>query len=367
MKSGISITQMAERLEKINEAKKDFVAPTKALVMLPDAKTIRVGNQTEGTVTAHAERQLAAKLEIPVHFYDRLRDNHPDLLAHNVTQLFQREPKKVMVRTLDEGKGARIRAILSDRYRPLDNYDLFKAVAPTLISAGAQIASCEITETKMYIKAMAPWLTRELPLPAGMEWGKGHNRVIRKVIGSVVISGSDVGAGKVNIQPGSWEEACTNMAIFREEGFAKLHIGKAYGDDESVSQYLSNETREKSDSAIWSAANDILKATLDGRVMDNIVAKLLAARGDALEGNLVDVVEVFAEKNRFSEPEKKSLLDRLVEAGEPTRYGLQWAVTRLAGDESVVTDYDRATELERLGGQIIELAPTEWRQIAKAA
>lgn len=367
MKTGISITQMAELLQKQMEAKKDFVAPTKSLLMLDDAKTIRVGSSTEGKVTNFAERQLAAKLEIPVTYYDRLRDNHPALLAHNVNTLFQREPKKVMVRTLDDGQGARVRAILSDRYRPLDNYDLFRTVAPQLIEAGAQIESTQITETKMYIKALAPWLDREVPLPPGMAWGQGHNQVVRRVMGSVVISGSDVGAGKVNIQPGIYELACTNMAIFREEGFAKLHIGKAYGDDENVTQYLSNETREKADEAVWMAARDILKATLEGKVMDNIVAKMVAARGDKLEGNLVDVVEVFATKNRFSDNEKKSLLDHLVAAGEPTRYGLQWAVTRLAGDDGVVTDYDRATELERLGGSIIELPQHEWRTIAKAA
>jgi len=89
-------------------------------------------------------------------------------------------------------------------------------------------------------------------------------------------------------------------------------------------------------------------------------------REDVINSSLVDVVEVFAEKNRFSEAESKSLLDRLVEAGEPNRFGLQWAVTRLAGDEQIVTDYDRASELERLGGQVIELPATEWRAIAGA-
>jgi hypothetical protein len=367
MKTGMSLTQMAETLEKQLNAKKDFTAPSKALVMSNDAKTIRVGTMIEGVVTNHAERQLAAKLEIPVAFYDRLKTAHPDLLAHNVNQLFQREPKKMLVRTLDEGNGpAKVRAFLSDRYRPLDNYDLAQAVIPTLIESGAQVVSTELTETKMYIKALAPNLEREIPLPPGMEWGKGHNSVIRRVMGSVIISGSEVGAGKVNIQPGAWERACTNMMIFREESFAKLHIGKAYGDDETVSQFLSDETRRTSDAAIWLAARDTLKATLDGKIMDVNVQKMLAARGDKIEANLVDVVEVFAQKNRFTDPERKSLLDRIMESGEPTRYGLQWAVTRLAGDDDVVTSYDRATELERLGGEIIELQPSEWRQISTA-
>ena len=47
-----------------------------------------------------------------------------------------------------------------------------------------------------------------------------------------------------------------------------------------------------------------------------------------------------------------------------TRYGLQWAVTRLAGETN---DYDRATELERLGGQVIELPKTDWQRIIEEA
>lgn len=367
MKTGMSLTQMAETLEKQLHAKKDFNAPSRALTMLNDAKTVRVGTIIEGVVTPHAERQLAAKLEIPVAFYDRLKEKHPDLLAHNVNQLFQREPKKMLVRTLDEGKGpAKVRAFLSDRYRPLDNYDLAQAVIPALIDAGAKVVSSELTETRMYIKALAPWLDREVPLPVGMEWGKGHNRVIRRVMGSVNISGSEVGAGRVIVQPGAYEDACTNMMIFGESGFAKLHIGKATGDDETVTQFLSDEARKAADAAVWLAVRDTLKATLDGRIMDATVEKLLAARGDQIQANLVDVIEVFSEKNRFSETERKTLLEHMIEAGEPTRYGLQWAVTRLAGNEEVVTDYDRATELERLGGQIIELSPTEWRSISTA-
>jgi hypothetical protein len=48
---------------------------------------------------------------------------------------------------------------------------------------------------------------------------------------------------------------------------------------------------------------------------------------------------------------------------ELTRYGLIQAVTRASQE---VEDYDRATELEQLGGQILELAPGQWRTIAEA-
>ncbi len=32
-----------------------------------------------------------------------------------------------------------------------------------------------------------------------------------------------------------------------------------------------------------------------------------------------------------------------------------------------VDDYDRATELEAVGGKLIELAPGDWKELARAA
>ena len=66
----------------------------------------------------------------------------------------------------------------------------------------------------------------------------------------------------------------------------------------------------------------------------------------------------------LSQEEQGGLLRHLVDSGEMSKYGLQWAVTRLSQD---VVDYDRASDLERLGGQVIELAQNEWEVLAKAA
>ena len=47
-----------------------------------------------------------------------------------------------------------------------------------------------------------------------------------------------------------------------------------------------------------------------------------------------------------------------------SQWGLVNAVTRYSQD---VDNYDRATELETLGGKIVDLKPTEWQPIAEAA
>lgn len=360
MKTAKSITELAQEIERQRDSKHDYLVESSAASMSDDAKVIAVEGAGNFGITQHAKRQLAAKLDIPLGYFERLAESHPDLLATNVNTLFKREPSRSMVRTLD----GNVRAFLSDRFRPLDNFDLADAVLPVIVQSGAKVESCEITETRMYIKCLLPWLDRELPVPEGLKMGVGHNFFLRRIIGAVTITNSEVGAGALSINPGVFERQCTNLAVFKDEGFGKMHVGKKADGSDPVSKYLSDSTKRLADAAVWAQVRDVVQATMDGKVMDSIVAKLIAARGDEIVGSPAKVVEVFAKRSGLNEEEKGGLLKHLVGSGEMTRYGLQWAVTRLAGD---VADYDRASELERLGGQVIELPRNDWEVLAKAA
>lgn len=359
MKTAKTLTELAAEIERQAAAKHDYVADTTA-IHVDDGLRMVVPGAGEFEITQHARKQLAAKLDIPVSYFDRLAQKHPALLATNINTLFEREPQRNMLRTLD----GNVRAVLSDRYRPLDNHDLADAVLPAIVQSGAQVASCEITEQRMYIKLLMPWLDRELPMPAGLKMGVGHNIFVRKIIGAVTISNSEVGAGAIAINPGIFERQCTNLAVFKDEGYGKMHVGKRADADQAITKYLTDETKRLSDAAVWAQVRDVVKAAMDGRVMDEIVAKMVEARGDVITADPAKVVEVFSKKQGFNEAEKGGLLRHLVNSGEMTRYGLQWAVTRLSQD---VESYDRASELERLGGQIIELPRNDWKVLAEAA
>ena len=54
----------------------------------------------------------------------------------------------------------------------------------------------------------------------------------------------------------------------------------------------------------------------------------------------------------------------MIEGGDTSQYGLLNAVTAYSQD---VSDYDRASELEELGGKIVDLTEAEWKPIAMAA
>lgn len=358
MKQGISITDLAVEIERQAEAKHDYIADHSALSVTEDGK-LRVMGVGHFGLNNHARRQLAAKLDIPLAYFDRLSEKHPDLLSHSCNTLLSRESGRSMVRTLD----GEARGLMSDRYRPLDNYDLGNAVLPVIMQSGARVESCQITDTRLYIKLILPWLDRELPVPQGLKMGVGHNWFIRKVTGAVTISNSEVGAGTLAISPGIFEPQCTNLATYKDDGFAKMHIGKKAASDDPVAKWLSDDTKRIEDAAVWARVRDVLTATMDGRVIDGICERMTEARTDLITGDPAKVVEVFGKKNGLSEVERGGLLRHLGNAGEMNRYGLQWAVTRLAQD---VESYDRASDLERLGGGVIELARNDWQALLAA-
>jgi hypothetical protein len=76
------------------------------------------------------------------------------------------------------------------------------------------------------------------------------------------------------------------------------------------------------------------------------------------------VVELSSRKLGLLESEGKSVLKHLIEGGDVSRFGLYNAITRMSQD---VESYDRATELERIGAQVIELPKADWRVLAEAA
>ncbi len=112
MKTGKTLTQLAQELERQSTTKKDFLANTSALEMTPVGELALESDTThEFPITDHAHTQIAARLDIPAKYYNRMRNEALPLLAANVNEWFHSKPERRMVRTLD----GRMRAFLSDR------------------------------------------------------------------------------------------------------------------------------------------------------------------------------------------------------------------------------------------------------------
>ena len=289
-----------------------------------------------------------------------MRKEAPELLGRNVKEWFDRYPAQRLVRVLDETN----RAFLSNSYRPLENYDLAEAVLPTLLDNQLVIMSCEITERRLYIKAVDPRITRDVP--SGKKIGDGSHVFFDTCSPAIIISNSEVGYGRLSVESGIFTKVCTNLATIAKGGLKRTHIGakhSALDNVENIDNLLTSETRKATDKAIWLQVRDVVKGAFDEAVFTARCQTLGGMADDKIGDDVVKTVELTAKKFGLSDLVAGHVQRHLIEGGDLSRYGLFNAVTRTAQDQD---SYDDASDLERLGGKIIELNKSEWRELAAA-
>ena len=352
MKAGKILQELAMELDRQQAVKKDMIVDMGALSMDPGDTGLAL-QVTGGSMAAQygindiAHRQIGQTLKIPALYYDRMRTEYPELLAQNVNGWFARTPDtKRMLRTMD----GTARALLSDRYRRIDNFEVASAVLPIISGMdGASVESCELTESRMYLKVVNPRVTAEVK--------KGDI-----VQAGIIISNSEVGMGSVNVSPLVYRLVCSNGMIAQDGAVRKYHVGRANEGGEDFSIYR-NETIEADDKAFLMKLEDSVKAAVDQARFAAIVDKMREATEATMEAKVVpQVVELASKEYGITEAEGKGILGHLIAGGDLSLYGLANAVTRQAQD---VESYDRSTELEATGYKIITMAPALWRSLTR--
>lgn len=365
MKEGRSLVELAQEIERRRVAKQDYLAPTQALKMVdrgPQGVGLELGGNDVFDVNKVAHNQIAEYTGIPARYYQKMQEDAPDLLATNVNRWFDKYPAVKMVRTLDRGA----RAFLSDKFRTdMENEDFAEAVLPVVQDLGLDIMSCEITDTRLYIKAVDPRVSRELA-KASARFGDGGHTIVRCLAPAVTISNSEVGLGALSIQGGTFDRWCSNLASFGERSMKQAHVGvrQTLGEGELYAM-LSDKTKRLDSAALWSRVRDIVRGVFDAAKFESLCQKIEGTQADRIESDdVVRVIEKVTKRFDINDGEGKSVLKHLIETGELSRFGISNAITRMAQD---VDSYDRATELERIGAKVIELPKSEWKALATAA
>tara|TARA_R110000868_G_scaffold187780_4_gene430354 strand:+ start:3371 stop:4432 length:1062 start_codon:yes stop_codon:yes gene_type:complete len=353
MKTGKSLSALAAEIDRQSSAKRDFVAATRSLEMIVNdegAPALAVPGVGAFGLNGHAGGQLANHLDIPKRYFDKMSATAPALLADNINVWLKREDAKSrrMIRTLDGGA----RAFLSDRYQPFDNDLVAGAALETLQEAAPDmvIQSADLTPTKLYIKASFPSIQREVKKGDVVESG-------------VVISTSEVGAGAVDVAPFSTRLVCLNGMKHTAFGARRNHVGRVVGGQDGA-EIFATDTLRADVKAFLLRLRDVIRSTVDPVQFAAIVSQMADAAAQPIVGDVVQVVEVTAKRLALSEGEKSGVLRHLIQGGDLSRWGLANAVTRAAED---CTDYDRASDLEALGGRIVEMPQASWREISQAA
>ena len=342
MKTGRELQDVIIELQRQQEAKRDYISPASSLALQSDGRTLRMAEK-EFTTTDLFHRQVASSLSIPTKYYDLMQAQKPALLAENVNAWFADRDQNYMVRSL----GGMARALLSDRYRRIDNLEVACAVLPLFAGVpGMEVKSCEVTAHKLYVKVVD---TRREAVCVGdaVQFG-------------VVVSNSEVGLGAVSVQPLVYTLACTNGMIVNSLGERKTHVGRAAKGLDDGWEVLSDEAAEAEDRAFLLRLRDVTNAAFDEAKQQMIIGRLEEAAGAKITGKVVDVVELTGKEYGLSSLEQDGVLRYLIEGGDLSLYGLSNAVTRYSQD---VESYDRASTLEGIGWQMATMGQSKWKEM----
>ena len=342
MKQGRSLLELGKELQRQRLNRQDFLADTRTLEMetTPYSSTLHLsleGNTYGFGIGELAHQQIATRLNIPWRYYAKMKSYAPDLLDQNVNRWFNQNPERRMIRVLD----GKVRAFLSDRYRRLDNLELCAAVLPVIQEMpGSQVESCEVTPTHLYIKVVNRRVKAEVKVGDVVQAG-------------FVVSNSEVGLGSLRVEPLVFRLVCKNGLICKDLAQKKYHVGRQVNaSDDSAYELYSEATLAQDDRAFFMKVQDVVRAAVDEAKFMLTVEKMRESTQIPLKHDPVKSVELLADKFQLTENERGDILRQLFMGADNSHYGLVNAVTAAS---KIAKSYERATDLERIGGEILSL------------
>jgi len=356
MLAGKTLHELALELDRQNNAKQDFLLDTRDLIMDADESgaVLSMNNRKTGEVTLLgvneiAHSQIGTELGIPKSYYEKMRDQNPALLAENVNAWFANEPKVRMVRTLTTpDTGSRYaRAFVSDRYLRIDNADIFETIYPILKDLDVSFESQEVTDQRMYIKVVNKRITKEVKPGDYVQSG-------------LLITNSEVGMGTVTIQPLLYRLVCTNGMIVNDMktgATRRRHVGRRNILSDDFILYA-DDTLKADNRALMLKIRDTIQHSLDEVHFTNLVDMMhQATELQITTDHIPEMVQLASSDFGFTKKEGEGILNHLIREGDLSLYGFSNAVTRYAQD---VASYDRSTELESIGYNILTMSPRKW-------
>ena len=321
-----------EVLHQINtDVPADYVAAGPQLTwnIQDDNLRLGLGNHDLG-VHAHALGQACGKVSLPIRYARDLESIHgwgQDLLAHNLNELYQRNDKRHLIRSVH----GEARGILSDKYKRLDSRPIVEAFAQEVAQYGAIPIEGYALDTKIAIKALLPTVFEPV-----------ENEIM--AIG-MVLQNSDFGNGALSLRLFLLRLWCTNYAI-ANECLRKVHLGGRLPDNIEFSQ----KTIDLETEVVTSAMRDIVRSSLAEDKVERLMQGVRAAHEAKVSGT---AVAKFL-KDHFNKTEAQQITETFngaeIEMLPPgqNRWRLSNAISWIAGQTE---DEGRRLEMQQVAGK----------------
>lgn len=371
MKQSMSLQDLFDKVMRQSRAKRDLLADTSTglrMVQMPDTGALAIvtlngGEQLERfDITRTAHDQIAEWLDMPRKYYDRVMNDHRDLLCQNVNTLFEREPGMRMVRTLD----GKVRAFLSNRYRRLDNDAVLQHSLPAILNQSSGVPANKVlrsyigdNDMRIAVVFTDPALQQTIGVTKD-----GNPDIINP---GFELSNSETGKGSLKFRGFFYRGYCDNGCIwsFGDEDFSmqRNHVGGKLAAN-MLGEILSDEAKQADDRALILAIRDCMKAIGTVEVAQKLGDALRAARNSGAPKHIVAAVSVLANEVGLTEGESNDVLRNLIADADFSRYGMLNAVTAVANADE--TTQERAFELEAAGNQILNFSQASWDAVVNA-
>jgi len=348
-RTNFSLTELASELERQKKNRYDIIVPSNNLIVVNDGDKIKMDvPQVDGTTKQHnitnwAHNQISNKTGIPKRYYDKMREEGKlDLLADNINT-WMPDKEKRMVRVLDNN----VRALLSSRYRVIDNYDImmlsleqFKYMMNKK-NISIDIKSQNLTETNLYIKATSPDLTGEV--------FKFRNKT-EPVHGGIIIQNSEVGAGSFQVKPFINVLVCQN-GLIGEHAFKRVHIGRDRG---TGFVNWSEDTQRLEDETLWAKIRDMIQSTFNPEIFHKWMDEINEVSTIEVEKPSKAIDNVIKHYN-INKGMKDDLLNQFAKE-TPTQWGVSMAMTQVA---QKTDSYEDQIKMEKIGADLLKKEATK--------
>jgi hypothetical protein len=366
-----SLMELDAELREQKERQADLIVPARDLwsrngsVLVRDAG-VPVFSDT-GMTTQHLnlspspvfDEGLSGKLSLPRAYVRTLRESgRTDILDNMINRTLHgnedipsavADDRKFMVRTFTAAKENGVgyaRALLSNSYKPIDNWDVLNAVIMGMTAAGLDahvVRQADLTDRRMYVKivvpevqALAPNLLRNYVSPYSRNRGADNPTVFA----GLVIKNSETGGSAFTITPELTVEICTNGMTITQDAIRKTHLGSKLEEDGLIK--VSNETQQANLALITAQTKDAVNTFLDVDYMKNVIDRIERQAGTELVAPQ-DVVQSIVKRAAFTAADADGIMDAFIKGADVTRGGMFNAITAYS---QRVEDADHAYEMD---------------------
>ena len=363
MKQGLeSVEKLVDRANILAGLKRDYVADVRNTTMSYDRGDkfdLGIDNEINYPINNTALRQLSSWTRIPMTYINHLRENGKhDLVVDNFNEWFEKPDHVNSSRRLYRGMagehyGGECRAFHSDKFQRVDHEHILEDILPALEElaetfGGIRVVSCEITDDKMYLKVLFPELEAE-------------------VVGDVVrmglsIGNSETGMSNVYILPLVEVLRCLNGMVLPHMGVKRRHIGAAIQGDGQVT--YSEDTLEANLKAIKLQVRDSMTDVMNRFKDGSLIEELQNSGNSSKVKEPAKAIEATAKLFSLTDKETDTAKISWGKLNDYSKWGMMNAITEVANTHE---SYDRASELEIIGGKIINMPLNQWDRIALAA